>query len=88
MIKCFVCLFKYYFFFTVEYLAELYCEAQKTFTIQDDEKITTVMVDRQEFHLTEEARAAFEAIHDQWELTVCQKYPHDPFIGGKPIFYV
>lgn len=54
--------------FTVDYLADLYCEAQKTYTIQDDEKITTVLVERDEFHLTEEAPEAFEAIHDQWEL--------------------
>ena len=73
--------------FTVDYLADLYCEAQKTYTIQDDDKITTVMVERQEFQLTEAARQAFEAIHDQWELTVCQKYPHDPFIGGKPQYF-
>lgn len=68
-------------------MADLYCEAQKTYTIQDDEKITTVLVERDEFHLTEEACDAFEAIHDQWELTVCQKYPHDPFIGDKSILF-
>lgn len=72
---------------TVDYLANLYGEGQLTYTIQDDDKITTVIVDRQEFHLTEPARHAFEAIHDQWELTVCEKCPHDPLIGGKTIFF-
>ena len=42
-----------------------------------------MVVDRTQIHLTEEASVAFEQIHDQWELTVCEKYPHDPLVGGK-----
>lgn len=64
-------------------MSDLYGNGQTTYTIQDDNKITTVIVERQHFDLTEPARQAFEAVHDQWELTVCEKYPYDPLIGGK-----
>lgn len=57
------------------YLAKCHGDGQMTYKIQDDDKITTVVVDRIQIHLTEEARVAFEQIHDQWELTVCEKYP-------------
>lgn len=63
-------------------MSDLCGNGQTTYTIQDDNKITTVIVDRQHFSLTEPARQAFEAVHDQWELTVCEKYLHDPLIGG------
>lgn len=68
--------------YTVPFLANLYGEGQETYTIQEDNKVTTVIVDRKEFQLDKPARLAFEEVHDQWELTVCEKYPHDPLIGG------
>jgi NTP pyrophosphatase (non-canonical NTP hydrolase) len=41
-----------------------------------------VSVERTEFTLSEEALEIFEAIHDNWELNICEKYQHDPLIGG------
>ena len=41
------------------YLAKCYGDGQITYTIQDDDKITTVVVDRTQIHLTEEASVAF-----------------------------
>ena len=68
-------------------MSDLYGNGQTTYTIQDDNKTTTVIVDRQHFALTEPARQDFEAVHDQWELTVCEKYPHDPLIGSAAIIF-
>ena len=32
--------------------------------------------------LTQEAIDLFEEVHDNWELEVCKKYPHDVLIVG------
>ena len=70
-------------FFSVEFLARLYSKGEETYTIEEGDRVTKVIVDRQIFKLTEEALQQFEVVHDEWELTVCQKYPHDAFVGGK-----
>ena len=71
-----------HFTIPVEALTDLYIEGEETYTIEEGDKLTTVVVDRAKFVLTEEARSTFEAIHDEWEMTVCQKYPHDALVGG------
>ena len=72
----------YYFAIPVEVLTNLYIEGEETYTIEEGDKLTTVVVDWSRFVLTEEARSSFETIHDEWEMTVCQKYPHDALVGG------
>ena len=42
----------------------------------------TVSVNRTEFHLSEEAQAEYESLHDEWEVEICKKHPHDPLIAG------
>lgn len=69
--------------FTVNFLANLYVEGEESYSIEDDEKITSVEVKRKKFHLNEEALDCFETIHDDWEMNICQKYPHDALVGGK-----
>jgi len=44
--------------------------------------MTTVFVERKQYRLSEEAHSVFENIHDEWEMSVCQKYPHDALVGG------
>lgn len=46
-------------------------------------KVKTVSVNRTQFHLSEEAHAEYEYLHDEWEVNICKKHPHDPLIGGK-----
>jgi len=66
----------------VDFLATLYIEGENTYTIEDGNKIVSVIVDRKLHRLSREAMALFEAKHDEWELNICKKYPHDAFIGG------
>lgn len=66
----------------VAFLAELYIEGEKTYSIEENKKVVTVIVDRAKYEMTEEAAELFEAIHDKCKLEVCKKYPHDVLIGG------
>ena len=61
-------------FLVVEFLANLYIEVEETYSIEEDKKVVTVTVI--------EAMDLFEEVHDNWELEVCKKYPHDVLIGG------
>ncbi|CAB4014038.1 Hypothetical predicted protein [Paramuricea clavata] len=53
---------------------------EASYTIEQDDKITNVIVNRKKIILSEEAATEFENIHDDWEVT-CEKYPYDPLIG-------
>lgn len=66
----------------VHFLATLYANGETTYTIEDDDKVTTVMVEREMFTLTEAANQAFATVHDKWEMNVCRKYRHDDFVAG------
>ena len=70
------------YYITVDYLATLYIEGEQTYTIEDGEKVVSVMVDRKMYALSPEAMELFENLHDEWELNICEKYPHDLLIGG------
>ena len=70
-------------FFAVKYLTQLYIEGEDTYTIEDEDKITSVEVFRRKYVLSQEAMNSFEKIHDEWELQICEKYPHDALIGGE-----
>jgi hypothetical protein len=63
----------------------LYVQGESTYVIEQQDKITNVTVTRTTYKLSSDAMAAFEAIHDDWELNICERYPHDPLIGGKYI---
>ena len=65
----------------------MYVQGESTYVIEQQDKITNVTVTRTTYKLSSDAMAAFEAIHDDWELNICQRYPHDPLIGGKYIPY-
>jgi hypothetical protein len=71
---------------SVCFLAELYTEGESTFVIDNDDKITNVIVNRKRYTLSADAFTAFENIHDDWEMNVCKKYPYQPLIGG--ILYI
>lgn len=45
--------------------------------------MTSVEVKRKKFTPNQEAIDCFEKIHDEWELNVCEKYPHDALVGGE-----
>ena len=32
---------------------------------------------------SQEAINSFEQIHDEWELSICEKNPHDALVGGE-----
>ena len=66
-------------------MAEFYTEGETTYTIEEGDRVTKVNVDRLQFKLSPEAHSQFEEIHDQWELAVCEKFPHDAFVGGNSI---
>ena len=70
------------FVIPVEALTDLYIEGEETYTIEEGDKLTSVVVDRFKFVLSDEARSNFETIHDEWEMRVCQKYPNDALVGG------
>ena len=74
--------------FAVQYLATLYIEGESTYTIEDEDKITSVFVDRTIYTLNPEAMEVFESIHDDWEVNICEKYPHDVLVGGIIAFYI
>ena len=64
-------------FISVEFLASLYVQGEQTYSIEDGEKIVSVIVDRTMYTLSPEAMKMFEDIHDDWELSICKKFPHD-----------
>jgi len=66
-----------------EFLTDLYIDGEETYSVEESERMTTVTVERKRYKLTKEADTEFERIHDEWEMQVCQKYPHDAVIGGK-----
>ena len=61
----------------------MYIHGERSFELEDVGKVKHVTVQPTNFTLSSKALEAFEIIHDDWEMNVCQKYPHDPFIGGK-----
>ena len=69
-------------FLVVEFLANLYIEGEEIYSIEEDKKVLTVIVERKKYQLTQEAMDLFEEVHDSWELEVCKKYPHDVLTGG------
>jgi len=46
------------------------------------------MVNPSVYKLSQQATLAFKAIHDEWELDVCEKNPYDHLIGGKKFVYM
>lgn len=54
--------------YVVEFLAEQYIEGEETYTIEEGEKVVSVIVDRTMYSLSPEAMGLFERIHDAWEL--------------------
>ena len=72
-------------FSSVKFLADL-C-SRSIDVIEQQEKLTNVTVTRTKYKLLSDAMAAFQVIHDGWELNICQRYPHDPLIGGMYIPY-
>ena len=74
--------------FAVQYLATLYIEGESTYTIEDEDKINSVFVDRTVYTLNPEAMEVFESTHDYWEVNICEKYPHDVLVGGIIAFYI
>ena len=48
------------YYITVDYLATLYIEGEQTYTIEDGEKVISVMVDRKMYALSPEAMELFE----------------------------
>ena len=69
--------------FTVNFLTQLYIEGEDSYTIEDEDKMTSVEVYRKKYILSQEAINSFEQIHDEWELSICEKYPHDALVGGE-----
>ena len=65
---------------SVDHLATLYIEGEHTYTIEDSEKVVSVMVDRKVYALSAEDMEMFENIYDEWELNICEKYLHDLLI--------
>lgn len=63
-------------------MATLYIEGEDSYTIEDSDKIVSVVVGRKKYALSNNAMKMFENIHDEWELSICEKYPHDLLIGG------
>ena len=70
----------------VNFLAGLYCNGESTYTIEDNDKMTTVTVDRAKYKLSKEAEYTFECIHNDWEINIWKKYPYEPLIGGNITF--
>lgn len=63
-------------------MTDLYIHGENTFEIEENGKCKVVSVNRTEYELTDEAVAVFKEIHDEWELEVCKKNPHDALLGG------
>lgn len=72
----------------VDFLADLYIHGETTYQIEEKGKVKSVMVNRTEYTLTEEALETFEVIHDSWEKEICEKNPTDALIGGKFLFHL
>ena len=53
----------------MDFLASLYVQGEQTNSIEDGDKIVSVTVDRTMYD-------------DDWELSICEKFPHDVLIGG------
>ena len=53
----------------MDFLASLYVEGEQTYSIEVGDKILSVTVDRTMYD-------------DDWELSICEKCPHDVLIGG------
>ena len=66
----------------MDFLASLYVQGQQTYSIEDGDKIVSVIVARTMYALSPEAMKMFEDIQDDWELSICEKFPHDVLIGG------
>ena len=67
----------------MNFLTHLYIEGEDSYTIEDEDKMTSVEVYRKKYILSQEAINSFEQIHDEWELSICEKYPHDALVGGE-----
>ena len=74
--------------FIDNFLANLYIHGETTFEVEEEGKRKTVKVERTEFNLTEKVITAFKEIHDEWELEVCKKNPHDALLGGNIIINI
>ncbi len=66
----------------MNFLADKYLEGENTYVIEEDDKLTNVIVTRIKYTLSMEALEKFKAVHDEWELKVCEKFPFDSLIGG------
>lgn len=73
----------YYLSFLVEFLTDLYIDGEESYSVEEGDKMTTVFVERKQYSLSQDALSEFENIHDEWEMSICQKYPHDALVGGK-----
>ena len=67
----------------MDFLTDLYIDGEESYSVEEDEKITTVFVRRKQYTLSQDALSEFENIHDDWEMSICQKYPYDALVGGK-----
>ena len=52
----------------MDFLASLYVQGEQTYSIEDGDKIVSVIVDRTMYTLSPEVMKMFEDIHDEWEL--------------------
>lgn len=59
---------------------------ETTFEIEQQGKVKIVTVDRTVFQLTDEALNVFKDIHNEWEIDVCEKNPHDALLVGNSKF--
>ena len=64
-------------------LTDLYIDGEESYSVEEGDKMTTVFVERKQYRLSQDALSEFENIHDEWEMSICQKYPHDALVGGK-----
>ena len=67
----------------MNFLTQLYIEGEDSYTIEDEDKMTSVEVYRKKYVLSQEAINSFEQFHDEWALSICEKYPHDALVGGE-----
>ena len=57
-------------------------DSENSYRTEDLGKKVAVFVDRTSFTLSSEAMSYYEEMHDEWEMDVCKKYPHDVLISG------
>ena len=81
-VKLSLIVFLFLIYILVDFLAILYLQGEQTYSIEDGDKIVSVIVDRTMYALSPEAMKMFEDIQDDWELSICEKFPHDVLIGG------